>query len=314
MRTYSNYYGTSTATPAYSDGDIGRIINNLNTDNLNWGLEELNQSLRYLTTKFYFNERSYTIPTTASQQFYNLPPQVKKLINVTVYIGSTLWQPKECPSREYWDYLNTITFQQDYPSFFFVYNGQVGLWPTPSSSSNTITMNYKTRIVDLSMPDVTNTTASSTVAITTNTTTVTASGSTFKAWMAGQWIRIPHSSTDATNGDNQWYQIDTITSATVLVLKNKYTGTTITGANFTIGEVPLLPEDYQDLPLYRMGYLYYTTRFPDATRAKLYQDLYDKGYDDLNDEFGSKTISVILPDTSMPIFNPNLFTSGLTQN
>jgi hypothetical protein len=313
MKTFNSHYGSSTATPAYSDGDIGRVTNNLLPDNLNWGLETLNDSLRYLTTKYYFNERSYTTVTSALTQFYNLPPQVKKLINVTVFIGSTLWQPKECPSREYWDYLNTQTFNQDYPSFFFVYNGQVGLWPVPASNGNTITMNYKTRIVDLAMPDVTNATASSTVSITTNTTTVTASGATFKQWMAGQWIRIPFSSTDSANGDNQWYQIDTITSGTVLALKNKYSGATVTAANFTIGQTPLLPEDYQDLPLYRMGYIYYTTRFPDPTRAKLYSDLYDKGAMALDDEFGSKTTSVILPDTAMPIYNPNVFQSGLTK-
>lgn len=306
MRTTTSYLNTG-ATP--NTGDIPRIINNTLTDNMTWGLEELNQSLRYLTTKFYFNERSYTTTTIANQQFYNLPSQIKKLINVTVSVGSTLWQPKECPSREYWDYLNTITFQQDYPSFFFVFNGQVGLWPIPASSSNTITMNYKTRIIDLSMQDVTGT-----CNITTNSTTVTAAAATpFLNWMAGQWIRIPHSSTNATNGDNQWYQIDSVTSSTVLVLKNKYTGTTVTAANFTIGEVPILPEDYQDLPLYRMAYLYYTTRFPDATRAKLYQDLYDRGYTDLNDEFGSKTTSIVLPDSSMPIWNPNLYQSGLSQ-
>lgn len=382
MRTFSAYYGTSTATPANSDGDIARLINNTLPDNLTWALEELNQSLRYLTTTFYFNERSYTITTTAATQFYNLPPQVKKLINVTVLIGSTLWQPKECPSREYWDYLNTIAFNQDYPSFFFVYNGQVGLWPTPSSSGNTITMNYKTRIVDLSMPDVTSTSASSTIsAINASNILTTAGTADLPQWLSQQWIRIPHSATTSLNGDNQWYQIDIVydghsnstgslssgsnlilttgsffvstdvgafitstgipsgsvitavlgsnsarisnnattnTSSTSIfligshvALKNKYTGSTVVGANFTAGETPILPEDYQDLPIYRMAYLYYTTRFPDPVRAKLYKDLYDTGYAALNDEFGSKTTNVILTDTSTPIFNPNLYQSGI---
>lgn len=310
MRTLTNYLDTNT-TP--NGGDIPRVLNNADSDNMIWGLEELNQSLRYLTTKFYFNERSYTT-TTTTNQFYNLPPQVKKLINVTVLIGSTLWQPKECPSREYWDYLNTITFNQDYPSFFFVFNGQVGLWPVPSSAGNTITMNYKIRLADLSMQDVTSTTASTTVSITTNTTTITAAGAAFKNWMIGQWIRVPHSSTNSANGDNQWYQIDSVTSSTVLVLKNKYTGATVTGANFTIGEVPLLPEDYQDLPLFRMAYIYYTTRFFDEEKSAKYEKLYNDGYDDLNDEFGSKTTNIILLDTDMPIYNPNNFQSGITQN
>lgn len=277
---------------------------------MTWGLEELNQSNRYLISKYYFNEKSYTTTTVASQQFYNLPPQVKKLINVTVFIGSTLWQPKECPSREYWDYLNTITFQQDYPSFFFVFNGQVGLWPVPSSASNAITMNYKTRIEDLSMQDVTGI-----CTIITNNTTVTASaGTPFLNWMAGNWIRVAHSSTNSVNGDNQWYQIDSVTSSTVLVLKNKYTGLTVTGGSFTVGEVSILPEDYQDLPLWRVGYIYYTTRFPDPIRAKLYKDLYDTGFDALNTEFGSKTTSVVLPDTDQPIWNPNIYQSNITGN
>lgn len=309
MKTYSSYYGTASTT-----GDIERIINNSQSDNLLWGIEQINDAIRYLVTKYYFNERSYTALTETGVQFYNLPPQVKKLINLTVSIGNVLWQPKECPTRQYWDSLNVISFVQDYPSFFFVYNGQVGIYPKPATDGNTITMNYKTRIIDLSMADVTSTSSGNTVSITTNTTTVTASGSTFKQWMAGQWIRVPFSSTDAANGDNQWYQIDSVTNGTTLVLKNPYTGATVTGGAFTIGEVSILPEDYQDLPLYRMGAIYYTTRLPDPVRAQLYQAQWDKGVKALDEEFGSKTTNVVLVDTNSPIINPNLFQSSLTQN
>jgi len=301
MKTYTSYLT-----------DLPRIINNASTDNALWAMEMINESLRYLTTRYYFNERSYTTTTTAQTQFYNLPPQVKKLINVTVQIGGILWQPKECPSRQYWDSLNTTIFYQDFPSFFFVYNGKVGLFPNPSTTGNTITMNYKTRIVDLSMSDITSTTSSKTIAITTNTTTLTASGSLFLDWMVGQWIRIPHSTTNATNGDNQWYQIASITSATTAELMNAYTGATVTGAAFTIGETPLLPEDYQDLPLYRMAYIYYTTRMPDPTRAQLYQGLYSQGVSALDEEFGSKTTNIVLTDTDAPIINPNLFQRSIT--
>lgn len=296
MKTFTNY-----------NLDVPRIINNSASDNLLWATEVIMDSIRYLVTKYYFNERTYTTPTVASQQFYNLPPQVKELINLTVTIGGVVWQPKECPSRQFWDALNVITFTQDFPSYFFVYNGQVGIYPNPSSAGNTITMNYKTRIVDLSMADVTSTSSVQTVSVTTNTTTVTASGSVFKNWMAGQWIRIPFSNTDSANGDNNWYQINSITNGTTLVLKNKYTGSTVTAGAFTIGEVSILPEDYQDLPLYRMGIIYYTTRFPDPARAKLYQGLLDIGLSALNEEFGAKTSSIILNDTNVQIENPNLF-------
>ncbi len=307
MKTYSSYFGTASVT-----GDIQRIINNSNSDNLTWGMEMVNDSIRYLVAKYYFNERSYSTVTTASQQFYNLPPQVKKLINVTISIGGVLWQPKECATRQQWDNLNVVTYTQDYPSYFFVYNNQVGIYPIPASSSNAMTMNYKIRTIDLSMADVTDVSSTRTMTATNGSTTLTASGAVFLNWMAGNWIKIPYSSSNSTSGDNQWYQIDSITSSTVAVLKNKYTGATVTGAAFTIGEVSLLPEDYQDLPLYRMGLIYYTTRVPDALKAKEYQDLWDTGLATLDAEFGSKTTSVVLNDIDLPMQNPNLFARSLS--
>jgi hypothetical protein len=300
MKTYSSY-----------QTDIARIINNTLPDNLTWANEMINDTTRYLVSKYYFNERTYTVPngTGSGTQFYNLPPQVKKLINVTVLVGNVLRQPKECSSREQWDYLNTVQFNQDYPSFFFVYNGQMGLFPIPSSSGNVLKMNYKTRIPELSMSDVTGT-----CTIITNTTTVTASaGTPFLNWMAGNWIKVATSSTNATNGDGQWYQIDSVTNSTTLILKNAYTGATVTGGSFTIGEVSLLPEDYQDLPLYRMGIIYYTTRFPDAERAAQYQKLYDTGFAALDEEYGAKTTSVVLSDTIGITENMNLYQSGISQ-
>lgn len=269
-------------------------------------------SLRYLTTKPYLNERSYTTPTVNGQQFYNLPPQVKKLINVTINVGNVLWQPTETTSRSYWDYLNTINYQNNFPSKFYVYNGQLGVWPIPSSSGNTITMNYKTRIADLSMPDVTNVTVSGTVSVVNGTTTLIAGTNTFVNWMAGNYVRIPHSSTNATNGDNQWYQIQSVSSGTTAILANPYTGATVTNGNFTIGEVPILPEDYQDLPLYRVGYIYYTTRFPDPTKSQLYQSLWTTGEKALDEEFLSKTTSVVVGNSDQPMINPNLFQSSIT--
>lgn len=318
MRTYSDYYGHSTDSPANSAGVIARIINNTQTDNLNWGIQEINQANRYLVSKYYFNERSYTVPggTVAQQQFYNLPPQVKKIINLTVTIGGVKWSPVEAASRAHWDKLNVINFYQDYPSHFFVYNGQVGIFPIPATSGSVITINYKTRIPDLSMADVTDVTALQTMSATSGTSTITASGTTntFAQWMADSgWIRIPHSSTDAQNGDNKWYQISSVTSGTQAVLMSTYAGANVSAASFTIGDVSILPEDYQDLPAYRMGYIYYSTRYPDPSKAQLYQNLWTQGITALDEEFSSKTTSVVLPEIDSPSVNPNLFQRSVSQ-
>lgn len=277
---------------------FGNITGNTSTENLDYGLGLVNDSLRYLTSKFYLNERSYTTTTVAQQQFYRLPPQVKELINLTVTIGSVKWIPNVCPTRDYWDSLNVITFYQDFPSFFFVYDGQVGIFPTPASSGNTIEMHYKTRIKDLSQADYT----TGTVAITQDTTTLTGTGTTFIKNMEDRWIRIAE-----PTGDGNWYQIKTYTDATHLELYNKYTGPTVSGGTYIIGEMPIMPEDYQDLALYRALHVYYNSRVPNPSQADLYKGLYDEGYALLDAEFGQKTTNVALTDTDVPVYNPNLF-------
>ena len=125
-------------------------------------------------------------------------------------------------------------------------------------------------------------------------------------------LALFYATTDAANGDNQWYQIASVTSATVLVLMNNYTGATVTGAGFTIGQCSILPEDYQNLPLFYMGMVYYSTRFPDQTRFNLYKDLYTSGIAQLDSEFGSKTTSVVLQDSPLQVINPNLFQSNIS--
>lgn len=278
---------------------FGDITGNTTPANLTYGMTLVNDSLRYLTSKFYLNERTYSDVTVSQQQFYNLPPQVKELINLTVTIGTVKWIPKVCPTRDYWDSLNVITFYQDYPSFFFVYNQQVGIFPAPASSGNAIEMHYKVRIKDLSQADY----ATGTVSITTATNTLTGGLTTFTKNMEDRWIRIAE-----PTGDGNWYQIKTYNSATSLTLYNNYTGpTVVSGSSYIIGEMPIMPEDYQDLALYRALYIYYNSRVPNPTQAGIYKSLYDEGYKMLDSEFGQKTTNVELTDTQSPVYNPNLF-------
>lgn len=279
--------------------DFGTITGNSSSANLLYGMTLVNDSLRYLTSKFYLNERTYPDVTVAQQQFYNLPPQVKELINLTVTIGTVKWIPKVCPTRDYWDSLNVITFYQDFPSFFFVYNQQVGIFPAPASSGNAIEMHYKVRIKDLSQADYT----TGTVSITQNSNAITGGATTFTKNMEDRWIRIAE-----PTGDGNWYQIKTFNSTTSLTLYNNYTGpTVVSGTSYIIGEMPIMPEDYQDLALYRALYIYYNSRVPNPTQADTYKSLYDEGFKILDAEFGQKTTNVELTDTQSPVYNPNLF-------
>lgn len=375
----------------------------------------VNDALRYLTVRYFWNEESITLTTQSNVQFYNLPAQLDKLINVTVLIGNVLWQPQECSSREFWDALNVIQFFQDYPYYYYIYGGQVGLWPTPQTEGDIITINYKSRIVDLTMPDVTDQTSSSTLSLTNGSTAVYASGDVFLNWMAqsvnsgaslgeitglvsgttayytdlgdtqtniqngtkinftnvgnytgitsgttpyylgnvtpttcsiytdpllnnivtlsgsgnasfqvffqetanpaGSYsmLRVPFTNSNATSGDNQWYPIAQVVSGTTAFLSQPYQGHSISGAPFTIGQTPLLIEDYQDLPLYRAAMIYYTSRIPDPARAQVYTALYEEGVKKLDEMFTNKSSSVVLSDMDQPMVNPNLYIPKITK-
>ncbi len=312
MRTFTSYQKDF----ATFSGNGSTTSNTTNSyDNITWGMRMINDSIRYLATEFYFNEDTYTVPggTVAQQQAYTLPSDFEQLNSLTVQVGGLLWGAKESPSRAHFNALNVIPFYNDFPQYYYIWNNQILLYPTPASSSNVLTLYYKKRIVDLSMDDVTSTTASATMAITTATTTITASSTALKNWMGQSgWLNVPHSTTDAANGDNKWYQLSSVTSGTVGVLKNPYQGATVTGGSFTIGDVPILPEDYQDMPLYRALRLYYTARVPDPIKAATYKELFDESYVKLEEKYGRKNTSPELNDINAPVYNPNLFPRNLS--
>ena len=166
----------------------GTLTNNTVSTHLTTMDQLINDNTRYLIQKFNLHERTKTAVTVASQQAYTFPYNYKKLINVTVTVGSTIYAPTEITSRNEWDRLNSNPTSplSDTPQYYYVYNNQVLLYPTPATSSNTITYHYKVRTRDLSQADYT----TGTVSITTATTVVTGSGTTFVADMVRRWIQV----------------------------------------------------------------------------------------------------------------------------
>ena len=284
---------------------FGALTANTSTTNLTLGDQLINDSLRYLTTKYFFNERSQVVPggTVASQQNYDLPYNIKQIINVYISVGNIRYQLTEAPTRQFWDSLNFVPYTSDIPQYYYIFNKQLYVFPTPASSSNVITINYKIRLTELTQADY----ATGTVTLTNGSSTITGSGTTFTSAMAGRWIYAT-----PPTGDGNWYEIESYTSATVMTLVNQYQGTTASSITTLIGEVPILPEDYQDLPIYRACSIYFTTRVPDPTRAELFTKLYDDGEQRLDAEFGSKSASVAITPNDSEVINPNLYVRSLS--
>ena len=271
----------------------------------------INDAHRYLLEKYFFNENSTTIPTVANQQAYLLPYNFSQLKSFTITQGTLKWTPTEIFTREDWDRLNVFPYYSDIPKNFFIYNNKVEVWPIPATTANTITFNYKIRVPDLTFADYT----TGTVTMTNASATVT--GST-TAWMtnflpgAGSvlnlnlWLKAT-----APNGDNNWYRISSIETDLSLTLVNTYQGTTKAACNYTIGQMPLLLEDYHDLLAYRPLMLYFSTIQDNPNKKKEFTDFYNEGISKLDSYAGKKTIQVNLRER-INLQNPNLYQNNLS--
>lgn len=311
MITWDN--GTSTTnppTPGSYLSDWTTLTKNTTSANSLLGAKLIRENIRYLATKYYFNEKSYTATTVAQTQATQLPSDFEMMENVTVTTGGYIWSGTPTADRAMWDRLNLVPYYSDFLQYVFIWAGQLLLWPIPATSSNTITMNYKSRVVDPSMADV----SSGTVSITSGAATLAHSGTSFASWMAQSgWVKIAHSTTaTSTNGDNRWYQISAVASTSSLTLANNYLGSTVAAGTFVIGDVPILPEDYQDIPLYWALMTYYTSIVPDTNQATLYTNLYTDKIKFLDAKYGSKDYSPVLTDTQAKVYNPNLFQSSIS--
>ena len=288
------------------------ITNDTSTANKAFGLTLMNEIIRQICSDhaWDFLEAHTDISTVDSQQFYDLPNDYLKIIAVEMTIGSTQYVPLECPNRRFWEMLNsTKSVESDVPQYYFIWNGQIGFYPTPSSTtSDAIGLSYRKKVVDLSIADY----ETGTITTATNSDeTITASGTTFVADMVDRYLRI-----DKPTGDHQWYKIETFTDTTHLELVKKYEGTSISSgsATYTIGEMPILPEAFHMLPVYYAAMTYFATKNVDNGRFKHFQELYVNAYTQLRKDHGRKSSNVVVVDEPPNVINPNLAPSGLAES
>lgn len=150
------------------------LTNNTSATNKNFADTFINQYTLELVHKFpaLFSEQTFLLQTYPNQQFYTLPLQLRKVNTVVINVGNTgsgvpttvtgagfNWPVKECPTREYWNELNmTNNITSDIPLYYFVYNGQIGIYPKPAAGYNPITIQGQAEVTSITQPDVTTTT------------------------------------------------------------------------------------------------------------------------------------------------------------
>lgn len=269
---------------------LGKLSSDSSADNLTI-LDTLhNEFIREVVSlkPWPFRDKTRTFSTNTANIHY-LPADCGKVNTINVTIGSTKYQPRIVKTREEWDRLTSATSSSNTPEAVFIFDNFFSFYPTPSSATTDAGLiSFKRTQKDLSVADYTTGTITS---IANGATTVTGSSTAWTAQMAGRFIRITGTDT-ANTGDHTWYEISSVTSATVLELVTPYNGTSIAAgtAAYTIGQTSIIPEDHQMVPLHRTLEHYFTFLSPEPNRAASAKGLYAEGIKRMNAELGSNTI------------------------
>lgn len=247
-----------------------------------------------------------TAITTIGVQGYPLPANFSKLKVPSISVGQLVYTPLPVHAIDEWVRLNAIPYTADYPAYYFIYNNTVNFWPIPSNSGNVISFYYQTRVADLSYTDYSTGTIATATA---GSNAITGSGTSWTAFPQNVDLSYVNLMLRITppDGDGIWYPIQRFTSATALTLNLPIVNINeLTSAAYTIGQMPLLHEDFHDMIVYGALKVYYTSIVPNADQFKLYDALYAQKDDMMKAYLGTKQVNVDL--SSGPIQNnPNLY-------
>lgn len=249
--------------------------------------------------------------STVGVQDYPIPANISKIINDTINVGQLKYQPAPIMTRAEWDLINTLPYTSDIPNYYFIYNGKLSIFPIPSTTGNIVTFNYKTRVADLSFADY----STGTIAVggaVAGDYTITGSST---AWTTATFpistdigyynlnlkINPPY-------GDGIFYPIKQFTSATTLELLLPVVNAPniILNTTYTIGQIPLLQEDFHDMLVYGALKTYYSSIVKDKERFQEYDALYQERLTLLEAYAGTKSVNVDL-GAEPQMVNPNLF-------
>lgn len=254
-----------------------------------------------------------TAISTVGVQAYQIPANISKIKDNTINVGQLKFVCTEIMSRVEWDRINFLPYTSDIPAYFFIYNNQLNIFPIPATTGNILTFNYKTRVADLSYADYTTGTLAA-AGMVVGSTAVTGLAS---LWATGatafpQNVDLTFQNlcirADTPYGDGIWYPIRKFNSDTSLTLVNPVINApNITAATtYTIGQIPILSEDFHDMLVHGALKIYFSTFVDNPNKFKEFSTLYDERLALLADYAGTKAIQIDLGEEPSNI-NANLF-------
>lgn len=300
---------SATLTSAWTYPTVRQLVNFSNSDQRSVQFIQNSTAITWATP---LSAAATTALTTVGVQAYPVPMNISKVKDFTVSVGQLKYTPIEIKTRREWDQVNFLPYTSDIPNYYFIYNGNLEIFPIPSSTGNIITFNYKTRVADLTFADYSTGTlaAAGMVAGSDAVTGASTNWSSSAAYPLNTDISYYNLMISANPpfGDGIWYPIQSVQSNTALTLSNPVINApNITSSTtYTIGQFPLLSEDFHDMLVYGALMVYYSSVNDNADKYKEYKDLYGSRLELLSEYAGQKSVNVDLGSDPQMV-NPNLF-------
>lgn len=224
-----------------------------------------------------------TFSTVASQQYYQMPEDAIRIKSLTVTVGSIVYPLTEIVDEEKWQDLNRHSQTSSVPEYYYIKGSdQFGIWPTPSAI-NTATLTFESNMRDMTADDY----STGTIAVTAASAAVVGTGTVFTAAMVGRTLFV-----DPTGGtgDGAGYKVQSFTDTTHITLENNYAGATAATANYLIGQVPDIPDEFHEALIDYAAYRYYRRR-RDLQTAKDLKAAFDEAIVLCQENYSSKSSS-----------------------
>lgn len=236
----------------------------------------------------------------AGQQYYQIPEDAERISKIKVPNGSTtniIRSMIEIGDEEAWININQ-TPQTGVPTHFFVKGfDEFGLFPIPGYSiTDAIELVYEPKHTLLTADDY----STGTINVTNGNSMITGNGTLFTNLMAsGNYVLQVTDGTDGT-----YYRITGYTNATTLTIENYYQGLTNATAQYRIGQVSKIPEEYQEAPVDYAMYRHFLEK-GQISDAATFKDLWEGSLQDAEDVYGMSTSNqIILANGRTKTFNP----------
>lgn len=303
-------YPTVTQLVNFSDGEQRLVLFTYNSTAISW--------------QGALNANVTTAISSVGAQNYSIPANISKVKNNTITVGQLQYVPTTIQTLAEWLLTNTLPYTSDIPNNFFLYNGSVRFWPIPSTTGNLISFYYKARVPEFTFlfqsgnavwtpgntpTDYTN----GTISVSAGNTAVTGSST---SWNTTGTFPL---NTDVTifnlylqvtppKGDGIWYPISQFNSDTSLTLALPIQNAPVTsGATYSIGQMPLLQEDFHDMLPYGLLMTYFSSIVANEGKFKQFETLFTNRLALLEDYAGTKTASNVDLGGPLNYRNPNLY-------